>query len=108
LYLEFTMSFEYHLRFFFLQSVIKSRKCVRSYQRTKIAKELAKRALLDTIGHKYRGDEYFVEVDRVYTLVRDGIVPVYDVRLCLTRGKSLQQLLGFYSHLRNVDIHGKW
>jgi hypothetical protein len=74
----------------------------------KLPSEEARKALIEVIGTKYSGEDYFDLVDRVYTRIEHGIIPVYDVRLDLTKERSLQQLLRMYSYLRDRDIKHKW
>jgi hypothetical protein len=102
------MSFRYHIRFLFIQSVIKSPKKQGQYQSAKVNNENAKNTLLQTIGSKYRGKRYFGLVDRVYTRIEDGIIPIYDVQLYPDGVNSLDQLLDFYESLRKVDIRTGW
>ena len=81
---------------------------MRRYARGKLPRDEARRALLNTIGSRYRGERYFELVDRVYTEVENAYIPVYDVRLSLSQDSSLEQLLNFYTPLRDYDIQTKW
>lgn len=108
MYLAVFMSFHYDLRFFFVQSIITNPTKQRAYERDKISTGQAKSSLLGVIGSRYRGLTRFELVDRVYTRVEGGIIPIYDVRLRVPRDKSIDDLLDEYSLLRDVDAREKW
>lgn len=106
--LAVAMSFEYHIRFLFIQSLVTSPKSMRRYERVKVSRGEATRALLDTIGLRYNGTRNFELVDRTCTHIEDAIIPVYDVRLSLSLGFTIEELLRFYARLRDEDIENKW
>jgi hypothetical protein len=81
---------------------------MRRYESVKVTTDEAKRTLLDTIGARYGGERYFEVVDRVYTRVETGFIPIYDVRLSLSKGLSLRDLRSMYTRLRAEDIGKGW
>lgn len=108
LILASAMRFEYQLRFLLINSLITTRKAMSRYETVKISTDEAKRVLLETIGALYRGEQYFQVVDRVYTRLQTGFMPVYDVQLSLPEGLSLHELLNMYDRLRIGGINKGW
>jgi hypothetical protein len=108
LILTSAMRFEYHLRFLHFKSLITTRKTMNRYEGNKISTDKAKRMLIGTIGAEYRGERYFVLVDRVVVRLPAGLMPVYDVQLSLSDGLTLNQLLDLYEDLRMGGIRRGW
>jgi hypothetical protein len=108
LILTSAMRFEYQLRFLFFNYPVTGQRAMRRYEAVKISTDDAKRVLLDTIGLTYRGERYFDVVDRVYTRLQTGFMPVYDVRLSLPEGLSFHQLLNMYDGIRIAGIRRGW
>jgi hypothetical protein len=76
------------------------------YEGNKISTDKAKRMLIGTIGAEYRGERYFVLVDRVVVRLSAGLMPVYDVQLSLSDRLTLNQLLDLYEDLRMGGLEG--